>query len=128
MRYLLDTHAFLWWVLDDQKLSTKARQELAKGTTELFLSAASGWEMAIKVSLGRLSIPGDLEALVAQELQANRIRALPVEMSHALHVSKLPALHRDPFDRILISQALLEGMHIVTCDAAIHKYEVPTLW
>ena len=128
MRALLDTHAFLWWVIDSPELSQSARSVMGDSTNELYLSAASGWEIAIKTKLGRLEIAGDPEKLIPEQMVLNAISGLPVQMSHALHVFQLPDLHRDPFDRILIAQARLEEIPIITRDSAISQYDVETIW
>ncbi len=128
MRTLLDTHAFLWWVIDSPELSQSARSVMGDSTNELYLSAASGWEIAIKTKLGRLEIAGDPEKLIPEQMVLNAISGLPVQMSHALHVFQLPDLHRDPFDRILIAQARLEEIPIITRDSAISQYDVETIW
>ena len=128
MRALLDTHAFLWWVIDSPELSQSVRSVMGDSTNELYLSAASGWEIAIKTKLGRLEIAGDPEKLIPEQMVLNAISGLPVQMSHALHVFQLPDLHRDPFDRILIAQARLEEIPIITIDSAISQYDVETIW
>lgn len=128
MRALLDTHTFLWWITDDPRLSPRVRKIMSDGGNELFLSAASGWEMAIKAKLGRLQLPGDLERFISEQLALNAIESLPVEMSHALHVYKLPDHHRDPFDRMLIAQAQLENLPILTADSQISRYPVKVIW
>ena len=103
MRALLDTHAFLWWVTDDAHLSSRARAIIADGDNELFLSAASGWEMAIKTRLGKLHLPDNPASFVFEQLRINAIEPLAVQMTHALRVYSLPGHHRDPFDRILVA-------------------------
>lgn len=128
MRALLDTHAFLWWITDDSRLSGRAREVISDGRNELFFSAASGWEITIKASLGRLEIPEDLERFVAEQLSRNAIQTLPIHLSHALRTSALPGHHRDPFDRILVSQALLEKMPLLSADPQIARYPVEVVW
>jgi len=128
MRALLDTHTFLWLITDDPRLSPRVRKIMSDGGNELFLSAASGWEMAIKAKLGRLQLPGDLERFISEQLALNAIESLPVEMSHALNVYKLPDHHRDPFDRMLIAQARLENLPILTADSQISRYPVKVIW
>ncbi len=128
MRALLDTHAFLWWIADDSRLSKKAREIIADGHNELFLSAASGWEMAIKARLGKLQLSDSLERFVPEQLIINGIEGLPVQMRHTLHVQILPDYHRDPFDRLLVAQAQLEGLPILTRDPYIARYQVKTIW
>ncbi len=128
MRALLDTHTFLWWISDDQRLSEKARAIIADGNNELFFSAASGWEISIKTGLGRLEIPDNLERFIADQLSRNAIAALPIYLSHTLHTRTLPDHHRDPFDRILISQAILEKMPLLSADPQIARYSVEVVW
>lgn len=128
MKALLDTHVFLWWITTDPRLSKRAREIISNGRNELFLSAASGWEMAIKTNLGRLQLPGDLERFIPEQLALNAIESLPVQMSHALHVYNLPNYHRDPFDRLLIAQAQLENLPILTVDPQIARYPVKIIW
>jgi len=128
MKALLDTHVFLWWVSGDPRLSQRAIDVIADGSNSLFLSAASGWEMAIKLALGRLILPGSLKSFVSGQLAANSIQVLSVQMAHALHVSNLPPYHRDPFDRLLVAQAQLERMPILTGDPWIAKYPVEVIW
>ena len=103
MRALLDTQPFLWWIIDDPRLSFRVREIISDGGNQLFLSAASGWEMAIKIKLGKLDLPHDLESFVLDQLAVNAIDSLSVTLSHALHVRALPDHHRDPFDRLLVA-------------------------
>lgn len=128
MRALLDTHVFLWWITDDDRLSEKAREIISDGRNELLFSAASGWEISIKAGLGRLEISEDLERFVADQLSRNAVEALPIHLSHALNVHKLSDHHRDPFDRILVSQALLEGIPLLSADPEIPRYPVEVIW
>ncbi|MBM4429845.1 MAG: type II toxin-antitoxin system VapC family toxin [Chloroflexi bacterium] len=124
MRILLDTQIFLWWIMDSPLLSQSARSLTAEGNNELFLSAASGWEIAIKTRLGRLQLPDAPERFVPEQLAQNRILSLPVLMSHALHVANLPDHHNDPFDRLLVAQAQVEDLPILTSDPNIARYDV----
>jgi PIN domain nuclease of toxin-antitoxin system len=128
MRALLDTHCFLWWIADDARLSSRIRAIVAEGGNELFLSAASGWEMAIKAKLGRLHLPQEFERFVAEQLDMNAIQSMPIQLSHALHLYALPDLHRDPFDRLLVAQSQLEGLPLLTNDPQIAQYPVETIW
>jgi len=128
MKVLLDTHVFLWWITDDPRLSSRAREIIADGANEVFLSAASGWEIAIKAKLGRLRLPDVPERFIPEQLRLNAIETLPVQMSHALHVYKLPDHHRDPFDRLLIAQAQLEKLPVLTADPQISRYPVKVIW
>ena len=123
MNLLLDTHVLLWWLSDDSALGTEARAAIANPETEVFVSAASAWEIAIKVGLGKLDAPDDLEAA----LVANSFQPLPIEVAHALAADRLPEHHRDPFDRMLIAQAMVEGLTLVTHDRAFGAYEVALL-
>jgi PIN domain nuclease of toxin-antitoxin system len=128
VNFLLDTHVFLWWITDDPRLSPRAHRLIADGRNRIFLSAASGWEIAIKARLGRLELPDDPERFILNQLAVNAIDVLPVQMSHALHVYKLPDHDRDPFDRLLIAQAQLEKLRILTADAQFSKYAVEVIW
>ena len=128
MRVLLDTHTFLWWITNNEQLSPTARDIIGSSQNELFLSVASGWEMAIKARLDKLELPDNLEQFITEQLQQNGIAGLPIQMSHALHVYTLPTLHRDPFDRLLIAQSQLETMPILTIDPQIGRYDVETIW
>jgi PIN domain nuclease of toxin-antitoxin system len=128
MRLLLDTHTFLWWIADDHRLSETAVKVISEADNQLFLSAASGWEIAIKAKLGKLDIDGDVTSFIIEQMRLNSIDQLPVMLSHALHVSTLEALHRDPFDRLLIAQAQLERMPILTADQYVTMYPVETVW
>jgi PIN domain nuclease of toxin-antitoxin system len=128
MRVLLDTHAFLWWIGGDRRLPARARKLIADGRNELFFSAASGWEIAVKASLGRIQLPAPMDRFLSEQLNLNGIAALPILMSHALGVHGLPFLHRDPFDRMLVVQAQMEKLGILTRDPQISQYDVETLW
>jgi PIN domain nuclease of toxin-antitoxin system len=128
MRVLLDTHAFLWWIVDDPRLSTRAREIIGDGANELLLSAASGWEIATKAGLGKLDLPGDVESFILDQMALNAIDGLAVLMRHALHIQKLPQYHRDPFDRLLVAQAELEDLPILTADPQVAQYAVRTIW
>lgn len=128
MRALLDTHAFLWWINDDGLLSPRARQVIGNGDNELLFSAASGWEMAIKIGLGKLALTQELERFMAEQLTINSIQTLPVQLSHALRVASMPPYHRDPFDRLLVAQAQMEDLPIITGDPQIARYQVAVIW
>lgn len=128
MIVLLDTHAFLWWIANDPRLSSGARRLMGDPGTELLLSAASAWEIGIKSSLGRLNVSGDLQAFMTEQLRLNGIQVLPIHMTHALRASTLPQHHRDPFDRMLVAQGQVEGVPILTADPNIARYEVAVVW
>jgi PIN domain nuclease of toxin-antitoxin system len=128
MKALLDTHAFLWWINDDPRLSDTARELASNGENELFLSAASGWEIAIKMRLGRLEVREDPEQFIFDQLALNDIAVLPISMNHALRTAALPDHHRDPFDRMLVAQSQIEQLPIVTADPLIARYAVEVIW
>jgi PIN domain nuclease of toxin-antitoxin system len=128
MRLLLDTQAFLWWILDEATLSTRARQLIQDGANELFLSAASAWEISVKAALGKLELEGDPGSVISEQMSTNSVRALPVQVSHALQLYGLPQHHRDPFDRMLVVQSQLEALPILTNDPLIRRYGVETVW
>jgi PIN domain nuclease of toxin-antitoxin system len=128
MRLLLDTHALIWFAENDSNLSAVARQALGDEANELSCSVASIWEMAIKVSLGKLKLGSSLEPGFHQSLKENGFTILPVEYRHAAHVMSLPWHHRDPFDRLLVAQAVLEQMTLVSHDARLDEYGVRRIW
>jgi PIN domain nuclease of toxin-antitoxin system len=128
MKVLLDTHTFLWWITDDPKLSSKSRDIIYDGSNELFLSAATGWEIAIKAKLNRIQLPEHPELFISEQLRINGIQSLPIQMGHALHVFTLPDYHRDPFDRMLVAQSQLEDLPILTADPLISLYRVDVIW
>jgi len=127
VRLLLDTHVFLWFVAGDARLSRRARRTLDDSRAVLLLSAASVWEMAIKASLGRLTLPTTAGEYIAGKMK-NGLQMLPIEWIHAAAVETLPAHHRDPFDRLLIAQAQLEECAIVSADPAFRQYDVRVIW
>jgi PIN domain nuclease of toxin-antitoxin system len=128
MKILLDTHVFLWWVTDDSRLSLKAREVISNIENQRFLSAASGWEIAIKAKLGKISILENPKNFIYDQMEENKIQMLPVQMNHALQVYNLPDLHRDPFDRLLVAQCQMENLPIITSDPCIIKYNVTVVW
>ena len=128
MKALLDTHALLWWLIDDPQLPDNVRDIISDANNELYFSAAGCWEIAIKARLGKISLPDKPEVFISDQLALNSIRSLPIQSSHALHVFNLPDLHRDPFDRMLVAQAQMEDMPIISSDALIALYQVKTIW
>jgi len=128
MRVLLDTHVFLWWITDDAKLPDSIRNFISDGNNELFFSAASCWEIAIKSNLGRISLSHKIESFLPEQMVLNAVQGLPIQISHALYVINLPDHHRDPFDRIIVAQAQLEKMAIITSDPLVTKYDVDVIW
>ena len=127
MNLLLDTSALLWWLAGSNRLGQRARDAIADPKNRVYLSAASAWEIAIKVGLGKLEVLPDLASWLPAELAANRFTPLPIDLRHALEVERLPRHHSDPFDRLLIAQAATEGLVIVTGDAQFEQYAVPVL-
>lgn len=119
LRVLLDTHSFLWFVTADPKLSAPAQRIIATGSNEPLLSVACVWEIAIKVSIGRLPIPESLDTFIPEQLRINRIGLLAIELRHTFEVARLPLHHHDLFDRLLIAQALAEGLPIVSADPCL---------
>ena len=128
VRLLLDTHAFLWFAAGDARLSSRARRRIEDPGNDKFLSVASVWEIAIKTSLGKLTLSVSLEALVDDGAVDNGIALLDVRREHAVAVGHLPFHHRDPFDRLLICQAMVEGMAVVSKDAGFNAYPVQRIW
>lgn len=124
---LLDTHTFIWFAFDDPQLSPTAKNQIESADVVL-LSIASVWEMAIKVSTGKLVLPAPVEDFVTEHLDRDSIRLLPIEMPHLALVSRLPMHHRDPFDRLIIAQCLTENMAVVSADKAFDAYGVTRLW
>jgi PIN domain nuclease of toxin-antitoxin system len=127
MRVLLDTHAFLWWVTDDDRLTARARRAIADAS-EAYLSLASCWEMAIKIGLGRLALSKPLERFVPEQLGLNNLQLLAIDLDDVARVATLPFHHRDPFDRLLAAQALSEELTIVSADPVFKAYSVKRAW
>jgi PIN domain nuclease of toxin-antitoxin system len=125
---LLDTHTFLWSILNDPRLSGTAANLILDPNNQLFLSAASYWELAIKISIGKYQLPGPFAADLEQQIAENDITVLPILIAHAEVVTTLPYHHRDPFDRMLIAQAIVERMPILSADPAFDAYAVTRLW
>ena len=128
MNLLLDSHAFKWWRDEPNKLSPTAFAEISNPKNEVFISVVTVWELQIKIALDKFSVKNGLETAIKDEIQNNGFLILPVELAHALHLEHLPLHHKDPFDRLLISQAVVENMTLVTTDAEFAKYQVNLLW
>ncbi len=128
MRLLLDTHTFLWWIIDSDRLSRRARSLISSGNNEIFFSAVSGWEIAVKAELGRIKLPSAPEQFVPQQISENAFQVLPLQLRHALRVFSLPSVHRDPFDRMLVAQAETEHMPLLSGDSHFHGYPVKVVW
>ena len=127
MRHLVDTHIFLWLSVGSARIPPDIVNILDDPDNEVFVSIATAWEIAIKVSLGKLNVPLDVQHWVPVQLQASSLAVLPVSLAHALAVVELPLHHRDPFDRLLIAQAQVEDMTLVTADAWFSNYDVRLL-
>ena len=128
MKYLLDTHAFLWWIGDDPALSERARSIIADGGNEIYLSAVSVWEIAIKSRAGRLDIAGEIETFVSRHVQENSFQPLPITLTHSAKVQSLSNHHRDPFDQMLVAQSMVEEMPVISVDKMIKSYDVEVVW
>lgn len=129
MKLLLDTCTFLWMAKDDGgDLSDHAEELCRSPTNELFLSVASAWEIAVKYAAGRLELPSPAPQFVVAERHARGIAALTIDEESALHTLRLPRLHRDPFDRMLVSQAIVHGLTILTPDPLVTQYPARTIW
>ena len=128
MKLLLDTHTFLWWITDDLQLSPKAHELISDSYNTMYWSAASSWEVSIKYALGRLPLPETPEQFLPVELGKNRIESLSVIDAHAFQAGCLPRHHRDPFDRMLVAQAQVESLVILSNDRKLVHYDVDINW
>ena len=128
MKVLLDTHAFLWLITDEDRLSEKARQTFLDTENSLFFSAVSLWEICLKKSLAKISLKDGWFQTIQQELEINTIQWLPIEMTHCAEVTELPFYHRDPFDRMLIAQAIVEEMKLLSRDSPLSNYAIELIW
>jgi len=128
MRVLIDTHVFLWWVEGDRALPAKARSALCNPENECLFSLASAWELAIKAGLGKLRLALPVKRYIVENVAANSFRMLDIEIAHVGRVETLAAHHGDPFDRLLIAQALEEDLPVVTGDPVFRKYGVKRIW
>lgn len=124
MNLLFDSHAFLWWITDDARFPTTLRRSLVSGSSAAWVSVASIWELEMKRANGKLTVDTDL----VEEAAAAGFEGLPITFEHGVAAAWLPAHHRDPFDRMLVAQARLEGLTLVSRDPHIRRYDVPTLW
>ncbi len=128
MNLLLDSHTFIWWVAEKHKLSATALSNISNPENDVFLSVASVWEIQIKIQLGRFEFKDTLDNIVDEQQRINSFKILSVDLSHALGIDNLPKHHKDPFDRLLIAQAIVEDMTLVSSDKAFSKYDVDLLW
>jgi PIN domain nuclease of toxin-antitoxin system len=128
MRALLDTHALIWFLEGDQRLSGLAREIIAKGDNEVLVSIASLWEMSIKHSLGKLELQQPFAELIPKQLESNAIGVLGVDLPHVIELGDLPYHHRDPFDRMIIAQARVETLPVIGDDGAFDAYGIQRIW
>jgi len=128
VKFLLDTIVWVWSIDAIERIGKQGLEILEDGTQDIFLSAASSWELSIKMRLGKLSLPKSPAACVSQYMVQQGLRPLSITHSHTVKVYDLPNHHRDPFDRLLIAQALIEGMVILTADRAFEKYPIEVIW
>jgi PIN domain nuclease of toxin-antitoxin system len=128
MKILLDTQCWLWWIAAPERLSKHARRRIADRRNSVYLSAASCWEISIKYSIGKLVLPEPPMQFVPKRLARDAILALPIEIMHTLNVASLPRHHKDPFDRLLISQSMQDSIPIMTVDKQFGLYEVDVIW
>ena len=128
MRLLLDTHSFLWFLLDDPKLSVTARQVIESGANEICISPASFWEIAIKVSLGRYQLNTTFETFWTTAIQQYDVTVVPIEVGHVARLISMPFHHKDPFDRLLVDQAMAEQLPLISVDSRLDAYGISRLW
>jgi len=128
MKILLDTHAFIWWDSEPEKLSAQVLQICQEANNHLLLSVVSVWEMQIKLQLNKLTLSLPLAQLIESQQEKNQLIILPITLPHVLAVQNLPFHHKDPFDRLLIAQAIVEGISVLSHDPQIHKYAVQCIW
>jgi PIN domain nuclease of toxin-antitoxin system len=128
LNFLIDTHCWLWWLSEPERLNPTARRQIANRRNAVFFSAASAWEIAIKASLGKLRLPEPATDYIPSRVSGQGMIPLPINQRHALHLEGMPLHHRDPFDRILIAQAQIEGLPVLTADLQFRSYDVKILW
>lgn len=128
MRGLIDTSTFLWFISGDPRLSHTAKTFISEIDNEIFLSIVSLWEIAIKISLGKLEISMTYDNLLSAQIEENEIRLLPIEKHHLKELVTLPFYHRDPFDRLIIAQGIAENLLILTCDRFFNNYPIEKIW
>ncbi len=128
MNVLLDTQALLWFLLDDSRLSENAQESIVATDATIFVSPASLWEIAIKISLGKYALPEPFISFWERQMQFNDFTFLPISIAQAAQIVNLPFHHRDPFDRLIIAQALVEGLPVVSSDSMFDRYNVERIW
>lgn len=128
MRFLIDTHSFLWYITDDSRLTQQAADTISHPDAEIFLSIGSLWEIAIKHGLGKLDLPQPFDIFIRDQLRINSLQVLPITLAHLNQYTRLPLHHRDPFDRLLVAQTLAERLPLVTRDTVLGKYPIHVVW
>ena len=128
MKILVDTHIFLWAITDDHRLSAENRTVYLDNSNQLYLSVASVWEMLIKCGLGKLPLPKPASGYILKQMEKNRVEMLTIRAAHLTQLESLPPIHRDPFDRILVAQAMAEDLPLLTSDQYIRQYPVRCIW
>jgi PIN domain nuclease of toxin-antitoxin system len=128
VKVVLDTHCFLWWISEKEKLNAEARRIIATGANTVYFSAASAWEIAIKTSIGKLRLPEPPLSFVPAKIAEQGMTPLPIGQIHALLAGALPPFHKDPFDRLLVAQARLEDVPILTADRKLLPYDAEVIW
>ncbi len=128
MKVLLDTCTFLWIISDDPKLSNRARELHSDPVNQVYFSSVSAWEISVKNALGRLPLPGPVDRFIPEQRESHGIEQLVLDEIAALQLPRLPALHRDPFDRMLVCQAIVNGLTLLTPDELIAQYPVRSIW
>lgn len=128
MRVLVDTHAMLWWLRDDRRLSRRARSVLKSGTNVLLWSMASSWEVALKVNLGKLELGRPIHRLFAELVTEQGVEVVPISHEHCSRLADLPLHHRDPFDRMLVVQAQQAKVPVLSADTKLERYAVKVIW
>jgi PIN domain nuclease of toxin-antitoxin system len=128
LKILLDTHAFLWFVLGDSRLSPQARLVVEDASNEVLISPASYWEIAIKISIGKYRLHDSYETFWRKGMDDNSFDVLPIELSHTTRLLSMPHTHRDPFDRLLVAQAIVEGIPLISSDPIFDSYGINRIW
>ncbi len=128
MALLLDTHAAIWYLLDDPTLSSVARKAIGDEPRQVYISPASFWEMAIKIKLGAYTLKAPFDLFWNNAVSTGGLTMLPIAIAHAAKLIELPLHHRDPFDRMLVAQSIVEGIPVVSCDAVLDRYNIQRIW
>jgi len=128
VRLLVDTHCWLWYLLAPERLNSRAQELLREPDNEIFFSSASAWEIVVKFALGKLELPLSPSKYIPDRVASLGHQSLPIRQDHVIRIEALPLHHRDPFDRILVAQAQVESLPLLTADGALTAYDVPILW